>query len=277
MNETFWEKFPVSEYDKRREICGLMNDWANEFASVVMKDPNDGKIYKGSEFFCWDGFYPYYFRQKRKILFIAREPVSIAGYDYIELLLDAYNNNKNVGTQSLDQSLFHRRMMYVAYGILQDGKPSYRELPYASKIAADFGTEKGISFAFMELSKYSNEDKTANQNRDIGLMNAFLRDSNLEKRNFFQEELSILAPDIVITMNLWDNGIERRYLDLAFGNLTYVEGSQTPKTSLNFITINGKETPLIDLFHFSKPGSDEAGYYNPVMDIIKNHLNWDKN
>ncbi len=59
-----------------------------------------------------------------------------------------------------------------------------------------------FGFAVMQLSKYSNDsDEGSIQN--VEMMNRFLEDSELDKRNFFMEELSLLDPDIIITANLW--------------------------------------------------------------------------
>jgi len=281
MNEAFFEKFPAEEHEKRRKICVLMEEWANVLSHVEKKDPyEEGVVRTGADFFVDDGFYPHYTKQTHKILFIGREAVSIWNHDYIELLLDAYNNNatKKIGEHSIGQSPMHRRMMYLAYGILHDGKLPYHEVRNlkASKIAADFGTEKGISFAFMNFSKYSNEGPDANKHRDAGLMNAFFADSKLEKRNFFQEELAILDPDIIITMNLWETGVEPQYLEIAFDKL-FVPGPceyKTDDANLCFFKINGKIIPRIDLFHFTARKSDKISYYDPVMDIVQNHLKW---
>lgn len=59
-----------------------------------------------------------------------------------------------------------------------------------------------FGFAVMQLSKYSN-DSDEGSIRNVEMMNRFLEDSELDKRNFFMEELSLLDPDIIITANLW--------------------------------------------------------------------------
>jgi hypothetical protein len=104
-------------------------------------------------------------------------------------------------------------------------------------------------------------------------MSAFLRDSHLEKRHFIQEELAILDPDIVLSMNLWNTGLDENLLRLALGNVRITdEKTFGPQAALREITINGKHIPLIDLYHFSSRKNTEADFYNPVMEIIQRRL-----
>jgi hypothetical protein len=133
-----------------------------------------------------------------------------------------------------------------------------------------FGAPAGLSFAFMELSKYSNESESGSVRRDAELMTAFLKNSRLEKHNFFREELAILDPDVIITMNLWDAGIDKPLLELALGKPVADEHSSSylPHASLDYIEVNEKQTPLIDLHHFSGRYDTEEYFYNPVMKII---------
>ncbi|MDR2509649.1 MAG: hypothetical protein LBC77_03280 [Spirochaetaceae bacterium] len=266
MTEAF---FPPSENKKRREICALMNDWKREVSTAQVLYRYDGKYYAGSEYFCADGFYPYYFSQKKRVLFIARETVELSGSDYIPVLLRAYHEN-NIGGKSVNAALLHARLMYLAYGILQDKKIPYDKLPQASEIAARFGTHEGISFAYMDLSKYSNDNVDAGSHCDTPLMLSFLRDSHLDKRNFVREEIELLEPDVILTMNLWGCGLPADILESALGRITEIDGqSYQPHAALNALTVNGKQTPLIDLFHFASRKSTETAFYEPVMQIMK--------
>jgi hypothetical protein len=253
MNESFIMEFPPAEQEQRRKIDALMDAWRQEVSTAQVLCKGDGEYYSGSKLFCADGFYPYYYQQKKKILFIAREGAGVADSDYIDVVLHAYRQN-NVAGWSLNQvqNSFHNRMLYVAWGILHGGTVPYHEVPQASEIGGNFGTSEGISFAFMELSKYSNDGANSASYCDPELMTASLKDSHLEKRNFFQEELAILDPDLVITMNLWTAGVDGALLDLALGKVSALDTeSYQPAASLSAITINNKEVPLIDLYHFS--------------------------
>jgi hypothetical protein len=242
-----------------------MSDWKREVAQSKVVFREDGKEYSGADYFCADGFFPCYTLQKTKILFIGREAVGLSGLDYIEVLYHAYKQN-SVGGKTLDAHATEARQFYLAYGILQDGAVPYNEVPYASELAKTFGTSEGISFAFMELSKYSNDADDANQRRDAALMTRFLQDSHLEKRNFVREELALLDPDIILTMNLWGAGVDQSLIELALGKMRFIE-SPDPALSVNLLPVNGREVPLLDLWHFSSRKNTEKDFYNPVMQV----------
>jgi hypothetical protein len=161
-------------------------------------------------------------------------------------------------------------MMYLAYGITHGCGIAFEDLPQASDIAATFGTREGISFAFMELSKYSNDNEDANSRRDKELMERFLRDSLSAGRNFFREELELLNPDIIITMNLWECGVDNALIEAALGKVTLEDGKTwQPHATVNRIVINGRRVLLIDLNHFSSRKSTRECFYNPVMGILR--------
>jgi hypothetical protein len=269
MNDPIFAEFPPSEHEQRRRLNALMEDWMKALAEAQVWFEEEGKYYAGSEFFCADGFYPYYYRQKRKVLFIGREAVGISGCDYIEVLLKAYRENSVAGW-SLNQlpNKFHSRLMQITWGILHDGTVPLQQVPRASELGKTFGTPEGISFAFMELSKYSNDSKTATSRREANLMTAFLKDSRLEKRNFFREELAILDPDVVIAMNLWKAGVDNALVNLALGVETGDPSNDASGKPPGFIEINGKRAPLINLNHFSSSDDTEECFYNPAMKSI---------
>jgi hypothetical protein len=157
-----------------------------------------------------------------------------------------------------------RRMLLLAYGIQNDGSVPFENID-PQKLCALAGTQNGSSFALMEISKYSNENDDGD-NADTELMKSFFEHSDLEKRNFIKEELSLLNPDIVITMNLWDGKIEDRFLQLALGDVPFIDLPH-PSAARRSIMINGRKTPLIDMYHFSARKSDKDDYYDPVMGI----------
>jgi hypothetical protein len=266
MNLSF---FPSTEHPLRSRLDALMADWKRELAQSKVVFRGDGKEYSGAGYFCADGFFPYYTQQKTRILFIGREAVGLSGLDYIDILYNAYKQN-NVGGKTVDAHAAEARQFYLAYGILHKGAVPYSEVPCASELAKIFGTAEGISFAFMELSKYSNDADDANQRRDAELITRFLKDSHLEKRNFVREELALLNPDIILTMNLWGAGIEQSLLELALGKVRFIE-SPEPAISVNLLPVNGRDVPLIDLWHFSSRKNTEKEFYNPVMRVWREH------
>ena len=86
-------------------------------------------------------------------------------------------------------------MFYITYGV-NNGFPAYSDVPYATELAETFATRDGISFAFMNLSKISNEEKS--WQTKWGRVDASLKVSEasvcLEER-----EVEILRPDVVIS------------------------------------------------------------------------------
>jgi hypothetical protein len=122
----------------------------------------------------------------------------------------------------------------------------------------------------MELSKYSNDAEDANRRRDAELMTRFLQDSHLEKRNFVREELSLLNPDVILTMNLWGAGLDAALLEQALGKVRSAgnpNGISEPAIPVNVLSVNGRDIPLFDLWHFASHKNTEQDFYNPVMRV----------
>jgi hypothetical protein len=206
----------------------------------------------------FDGFYPNYFSQKKRVLFIGRETRDMAESNYIEVLLNEYRTRKRIGNQLLDNHKFHSRMIYIAYGILNDDL-EWQKIPYASEIGDTFGTKSGLSFAFMNISKLSNEGENWPSNWDT--INTSVRLST-EGRNFIQEEIAILEPDIIIAMNL-----KEKY-NLLGDRIDWVP--ETEGLYSGWLDSCGHRSLLIDSWHFSAPGMDSIkDYYVPSGTAIK--------
>lgn len=127
----------------------------------------------------------------------------------------------------------------------------------------DFG------FAVVNVSKFSNDSGTDWQ-MNTSLVDRFLKDSELEKTNFFIRELEILNPDIIIMANLWDGKINVDFLELClpnenFSDLKYLRSRVAQYGKYN---LSGRKIDYIDLYHFSAVKNDEECYYNPVMKIL---------
>ena len=204
-----------------------------------------------------DGFYPYYFAQKVRILFIGREARDISGCNYIDVLFPAYHEKKRIGNQPLNKSKFHYRMLCIAYGILK-GMPAWKDIPYATEIGDGFGTADGISFAFMNVSKLSKE--TEGWTSDWGVINS-AHALSTQSRNFNQEEIAILEPHVIITMHLGDRiG--------SFGALTPIQSSN--QTRSFWLEIGGHRALLIDTWHLSAPyKNDLRDFYDPICDAVR--------
>lgn len=252
--------YPSGELPQKRRLDSLMADWKKQLSPYKVLFRDDGKMYPAESFFASDGFLPYYFHQKYKVLFIARETRYIAGQDNIEVILKKCKENPGgIGMESV-----LRRMLFLAYGIQNGGTIPFEDID-TRKLCALAAAPNGFSFAFMELSKYSNENDDGGT-ADTELMASFFEHSRLQKRNFIQEELSLLDPDLVITMNLWDGKIDPGILQLALGDVPFID-CPYPSAARRTITISGKRVPLIDLYHFSARKSDNEDFYKPVMGI----------
>ena len=243
--------YPESEKPKLILLDNLFRDWHQHFASngsALTKHVADDMVF--------DGFYPYYYKQKKKILFVGREALDIAGCNNIDVLCRAYRETKHIGRRHLDNDNFHSRMLYIAYGIM-NGMPAWQDIPFASKIGDTFGTANGLSFAFMNISKLCNEGEWQ---ADWGVINA-AHGLSTQSRSFNQEEVAILEPDIVITMNL-GNKIE------SLGQLTPIHASKQAESS--WLDSGGHRSLLIDTWHFSSwTKKDPSDYYAPICDAIR--------
>jgi hypothetical protein len=207
-----------------------------------------------------DGFYPHYFSQKRRILFVGRESRQISGYNYLEVLDSAYRVGKKIGGRSLNTNKVHSRMLRITHGLL-NGLPEWSAIPEASEIGDTFGTEAGISFAFMNLSKLSNE--ADEWQSDWPAIEAAHRLSN-ETRRFSEEEIAILQPHIVITMNLGEKLA-------ALGTLERIEALES--VTAWWLDSSGHRSLLIDTFHFSAwSKQDVRDFYGPISEVVHRHL-----
>ncbi len=170
---------------------------------------------------------------------------------------------------NVNTSTFWCKVLYMLYGIQHDGKPEYGELPYADTIAKEMINTNNFGFAVMQLSKYSN-DSDEGATRNVYMMNRFLEDSELDKRNFFLEELSLLEPDVIITANLWGCGVKDEYLEQCFPSEKFKIWKKYGNNIADFVDfdLNGKKIKLINTFHFSAIKSIEDCFYNPVMEIL---------
>jgi hypothetical protein len=246
-------EYPQNEQVFYKRNSAILNEW-NRYIS-------DKKIIDGydSDLFVADGFYPFYYSQKIKILFIAAECLGLAGCDYIECLYNAYKKNK-IGRKHINQHKFHNLMFYVTYGI-ENNFMEWDDLPLASEMTNDFATKYGISFSFMELSKYSNESNSFQ--KDFTLMNNFIECSKNENINYWNEQIKILDPDVIITMKLkWyiENGI--------LGETLVIDNQKYPREY--FLNLGNKKIKIIDTYHFAYwPKKSKNYFYDPILNILK--------
>lgn len=248
-------KYPDSEKAKLNELSDLFERWYQTFRNKEFPKDNTAADLG------FDGFYPYYFSQKKRILFIGRESLGLMGRNYISVLYNAYKNRKCIGDTPINKSYFHKRLFYIAYAIL-NSFPGWNTIPFADKLADTFATAEGISFAFMNISKFSNESD--NWNADWELINSSYEESISNGNNLIKDEMNILEPEIIITMNLG-------HRISSFGELQELEKNQ--RINVYELTLNNrKKILLLDTFHFSsKWKRDERDFYLPVKDAIRKY------
>jgi len=249
-------EYPQSEEATKQAIETLLEDWDSHFSSL-----QKGGLPERFDAIVRDGFYPYYFSQNRKILYIGREALGLEGCNYLEVLAHSYRTGKRVGEKHLNASFFHARMLHIAYGIL-NREPDWDEIPWASEIGDTFGMPGGVSFAFMNLSKVSNE--SGNWASDWNLINRACSASQTH-RNFPKEEIEMLAPDLIIAMNIADK------LGPVLGKLE--DFFRTDDAEGYVVTLGERQTLLINTWHFSAFGKRHVEhFYGPICEIL-NH--WD--
>ena len=264
MKDNIIKYFPENEIENRKKILSLMADWNKEISKkgkIVFFD--DNKEYSPGDYFYLDGFFPNYYNQDIMVLFIAREARGVSGLDFIGKSLTDFKNDAKI-----NGSIFWRRVFYMLYGIRTRGKKDFFDIPYPYDFVKEIDKNNNYGFAFMNISKYSNDREDGGKKADKELINQFLEDSNLDERNFFREELEILDPDVIITANLWDGKINEEYLKKCFNEIKSIKSIEG--ANLSTMALNKKNVKLIDLYHFSMPGSDKDYYYDPVIKLLFN-------
>lgn len=223
-----------------------------EYEKIMLKQNNE-LLKKVGDDIVSDGFYPYYTKQKVKILFVGRESLSIEG-SFIETLYKAYKDNQ-IGSKSLNASQFHRIMFYLAYAI-NNGFPEWDNIPWASEIAQKFGEDGGLSFAFINISKLSNDSD--DWQKDDALINSYLARENA--RTVQKEQVKLLDPDIIISANI-DPSL--------LGEVTEIDTSNKD-VYIYELDNKGKKVKIFNMWHFSAPNkSDFRNYYEPLKTLLK--------
>jgi len=253
----YYESYSLDEQQLLNKLENLFNNWIEE----LKKNEIDGFLFRDykSTDLCFDGFYPNYFSQEPKILFIGKEALGLSGNNYLSTLFHAYKNN-DVDGKSLDQAKFHRLIIYVAYGILHSIR-NYHDLPYASDLINNLGS-KDLSYAFMNISKFSND--SGNYQADNELIEKFVEISTKSpETNFIYKQIELLNPDLIITMNI-SNYFAR------IGNISAMEYNGGNEIKPYTLKINNKDVLLIDSYHFSYFAMKDESFYKSICDFYHN-------
>lgn len=247
--------YPENEKPALEKLGELFRDWHQHFAdneSALEKHKANDMVF--------DGFYPHYFSQRMKVLMIGRESRQISGCNNMDVIYNAYRTGKYIGDQHLNANWFHKRLIYIAYG-LNHGMPKWQDIPYADKIGDTFGDADGLSFAFMNISKLSNESDDPQS--DWPVIRA-AHTLSTQGRNFIQEEVGILEPDIIITM------IPEDSLDMlgSLGDLTLIY--ESGMANGYWLQCGGRRMLLVNTAHFSYGSRDDIdGFYEPICNVIR--------
>ena len=262
-------KFEYSDFEKQKnkELNSLFSDWIKQLSKN--KTPIDnGKKEKTTPADCFakDGFFPGYFDENNlRVCFIGRETRLIGGHDFRDTTKEFFDDPD-------PKNSWWRRILKIMYGIQNNGEIEFEKLNTINILNEMYDSNK-YGFAVINISKFSNDDES-NWQTNINLVHRFLKDSELEKTNFFQKELEILNPDVIITANLWDI-IESDYINLCLPESNFSETKNIIHNGESIAeygkyNLNGKTIDFIDLYHFSAKKSDKYCYYNPVMKILFN-------
>lgn len=242
-----------------------INSRIEEIWQTYRKKHPDAYGVKSSENTVSDGFYPNYTAQPVKILFMGRESYGLDGCDYIEVFINHYLNGTtgpDDAQKSINRDRFHKMLIKVAYGIVHD--KTWDEIPKASDLCANRGIFDKVSFAFMNLSKLSNENTTTGHTQtDWNLVNTSL-DMTLNETNLILQEISVLNPDLIVCMNF-----ERERLCRVFGNMLRIFDNEWLKYHLN---VNGKTILLLDQWHFSTTRKSEQEIFDGISSEWKNFV-----
>lgn len=246
--------YPDNEEPKLELLEGLLREWDQHF-----EKNNSAFINFGTDGMVFDGFFPYYFSQKFRILFIGQEAYDRGRCNYIAQNYRWFSKEHGVGSGHINRRKFESRMIKLAYGIINESRP-WNDIPRASEIGSTFGKAGGLSFAFMNISKLSNDSGSTKANW-AQITTAYRLST--EGRNFIREEVAILEPDIVIGMCLGD--------DMLNNSLGPLEEFYKSEAANVFRYENaGRQTLVIDTWHFSaRLKRAETDYYVPVCSAIQ--------
>lgn len=244
--------FPDFEQKKLLALNDLFTNWHDK-ASRLTFDNN-----KTADDIVLDGFFPYFSTQRCKVLFIGRESLELTGDHYLDLMHGCYKAGK-VGHKSLNQAQFHALMLRITHGVNHNCCP-WDDIPSAKEIALSFATAEGISFAFMNLSKFSND--SGHYQADWPLIDSFTQAFSDLEENYFNKQIEIISPDIIVTMNL-----EKRLKTL--GELTLLE--YTPNAAYFRLKCVERNILLMDLHHFSAVKTHEETFYRSILNGLNTY------
>ena len=271
------KKFQYSDFEKQKnkELNSLFSAWIKQLSKNTKSIKNGDKGKRTpTDCFAKDGFFPGYFDKKNlKVCFIGRETRRIGGLDFRDTTKDFFESFlDDPDHKNIKENSWWRRILRIVYGIKNNGEIKFEKLLEPMDILKKMYNSNKYGFATINLSIYSNDHQDQWES-DNDLINRFLKDSELNIRNYFDEELKILDPDVIITANLWESPIKKEYLNLCLPDENFLSWKSLKDNvaAYGYYDLHGKKIMCINLYHFSAPGkTDKEYYYNPVMKILFN-------
>ena len=235
----------------------LLDDWEK----VIQK--NNPEL---APLFTRDGAFPGYSSAHPKVLFIGRESRYADTGDRITSDIAWFKKLK----PGEGMGNYWNRIITIVYLIRTGHKYSSGQTPNPRAIIDQMQMTGNYGFAIMNISKYLNPEEEKSGTSNFNLINQFLADSDLSQRNFVREEIEALAPDIIITANLWGCKIKKKYLDLIFPpqDLGAPVFDRTKNACLQNFRLNDRTVKRIDTYHFSAVGNDQELFYDPIMELV---------
>jgi hypothetical protein len=235
----------------------LLDDWEK----IIQK--NNPEL---APLFTRDGAFPGYSSAYPKVLFIGRESRYADTGDRITSDIAWFKKLK----PGEGMGNYWNRIITIVYLIQTGQKYSPGKTPNPRAIIDQMRATGNYGFAIMNISKYLNPEEEKSGTSNFKLINQFLADSDLGSRNFIQEEITLLEPDIIITANLWDCGIKRKYIDMIFPpqSLSTPRFDRKKNACLQNFRLNGRTIKRLDTYHFSTPGNDQELFYDPIAELL---------
>lgn len=274
----FLSRYPENEKELWQKNNTIMNELNSSLVAVASNDMEKEFVQTINP----DGFFPYYTHQKVKILFIAKEALGLYGGDYIEKLFDGilkndprgrrWWNEKNpdlprVRNMTNNGDPFLRKMLYIAYGLNNKCCP-YDSMPWASEIGQNLlGKPEGISYAFMNYSKFDNPSET-NYSADKYRMQSYKDMVHRTGVNWFAKQITLLNPDIIIEMNIGRDNANA----LGSKPIEWIQEEYKEDLAVGYLPIEDHKYLLFETWHFSWPGrAFEEHYYLPIVEAWKKY------
>lgn len=246
--------YPIEERKLLSEHNEMFRRWKE-----TLQHSDDVNIRNGAQWMTNDGFYPFYTSQKIKILYLGRDSYGMLGCDYLDTFYNVYRSVKKIGEKgkekSLNQHQFHARLLHVTWGIL-NGMTEWDMIPWAETIGDNFGTQNGISYAFANLGKTRFQEEGTNA--DLKSIEAFCKASTKD-HNFIAEQISLLKPDVIISMNLG------KWLDW-IGPRKLLEESSNAESYI--LEVPDHQCLLVNTWHFSARKEQKTKIYKPICDAL---------